>query len=66
MIGRILADDIAVARARRAARAQAAAQFAWAHVLSDYGRELAMLGGYAPAGDVAVQPEIAVDAARQL
>lgn len=66
MMGRILTDDIAVARARRAARAQAAARFAWAHVLSDYERELAMLGGYVLADDTIVRPDIAIGVAHQL
>lgn len=65
MIGRILTDDIAVVRAGKAARARAAALFAWTHVLSGYERELAVLGSYAQAGDMAVRPEIAVGAARQ-
>lgn len=66
MIGRILTDDIAVARARRAARARAVTSFAWAQVLSDYERELAMLGGYALPDDAIVQPEIATGVAQQV
>jgi len=46
MIERILADDIAVARAGRAARMRAA-DFNWADILSEYERELAMLGDFA-------------------
>lgn len=66
MIGRILMDDIAVARARRAARAQAAARFAWAHVLADYERELATLGGYTLPEDVVAVPEVAAGTAQQV
>ncbi|TMJ02050.1 MAG: glycosyltransferase family 1 protein [Alphaproteobacteria bacterium] len=46
MMERILADDLAVARARAAARLRAAADFDWADILSQYERELAALGGY--------------------
>ncbi len=45
MIERILGDDIAVARAAKAARLRAA-EFGWADVLAAYERELAALGGY--------------------
>jgi glycosyltransferase involved in cell wall biosynthesis len=43
MIGRILTDDAAVARAGQAARARAAADFTWPIVLAAYERELAAL-----------------------
>ena len=46
MIERILADDIAVARAGRMARLRAAADFGWPDILAAYERELAALGGY--------------------
>jgi glycosyltransferase involved in cell wall biosynthesis len=46
LITRILADDVAVARARRAARARAADLFDWDSVLSAYERELAALAGF--------------------
>ena len=46
-IDRILTDDVAVARAGRAARLRAAASFAWPSILETYEREIAVLGGYA-------------------
>ncbi len=46
MMERILSDDIAVARAGRAARLRAAADFNWADILLRYESELAALGGY--------------------
>lgn len=46
MIERILTDDIAVARAAKAARLRAA-EFGWADILAAYEHELAALGGYA-------------------
>ena len=46
MIERILADDIAVARAARMARLRAATDFVWTDILSAYQRELAALGDY--------------------
>ena len=62
MIGRILNDDIAVARARRMARLRAAVDFVWADILLAYERELVALGGYRlepeqdlPVADVARQ-----------
>ena len=47
MIDRILTDDVAVARAGRAARLRAAADFNWIDILSQYEEELAQLGGFA-------------------
>lgn len=46
MIERILGDDIAVARATKAARLRAA-EFGWADILAAYEGELAALGGHA-------------------
>ena len=48
MIERILTDDVAVARAGRAARARAAIDFNWMDILLRYECELALLGGFAP------------------
>ena len=48
MIERILTDDVAVARAGRAARARAAIDFDWMDILLRYERELALLSGFAP------------------
>lgn len=48
MIGRILTDDTAVARASKAARLRAAKDFRWADILAQYETELVMLGGRAP------------------
>jgi hypothetical protein len=56
MIDRILTDDVAIARARKAARARAETSFASDDVLSAYERELALLGGY----DEVLLPAIAV------
>jgi glycosyltransferase involved in cell wall biosynthesis len=64
MIERILTDDIAVARASRAARLRAAADFNWADILGDYERELAVLGAYRFEPPKAEEPR-AVDTARQ-
>ncbi|MGZ5841881.1 MAG: DUF1972 domain-containing protein [Xanthobacteraceae bacterium] len=47
MIDRILTDDVAVARAGRAARLRAAADFNWTDILLQYEHELARLGGFA-------------------
>jgi glycosyltransferase involved in cell wall biosynthesis len=47
MIDRILTDDVAVARAGRAARLRAAADFNWTDILLQYEQELAQLGGFA-------------------
>ena len=62
MIGRVLGDDIAVARAGRMARLRAAADFVWDDILCAYQRELGALGGYrfepehaAPASGIARQ-----------
>jgi glycosyltransferase involved in cell wall biosynthesis len=60
MIGRILADDIAVVRAGRAARARAAMSFTWDSVLAEYERELATLGGFAISEKKSSQPEATV------
>lgn len=46
MIERILTDDVAVARAGRAARLRAAADFNWNDILLHYERELAVLGSF--------------------
>jgi glycosyltransferase involved in cell wall biosynthesis len=48
-IGRILRDDIAVARSSRAARLRAAQDFNWADILASYEAELIALGGRTPA-----------------
>lgn len=47
-IDRIFNDDLAVARAGRAARERAAASFRWESILVAYEHELAGVGGYAP------------------
>ena len=57
LIGRILTDDLAVARARAAARLRAAADFNWIDVLLAYERELAALGGYTLAAEGRARPE---------
>jgi glycosyltransferase involved in cell wall biosynthesis len=57
LIARILADDLAVARARAAARLRAAADFNWHEILIQYERELAALGGYRLAPQAPAQPE---------
>jgi glycosyltransferase involved in cell wall biosynthesis len=59
MIQRILTNDLAVARARAAARLRAAADFDWSDILPQYERELAALGGYALASEAPAQPELA-------
>ena len=64
MIERILIDDIAVARASRAARLRAAADFNWTDVLGAYERELAALGGFELAPPQAEQAP-PLDSARQ-
>jgi len=64
MIERILADDIAVARASRAARLRAAEDFNWVDILGGYERELASLGGYRFEPPKAEEPPV-VGAARQ-
>lgn len=64
MIERILIDDIAVARASRAARLRAADDFNWDDVLAAYERELAKLGGYRLAPPKA-EPAPSRDSARQ-
>lgn len=63
MIDRILTDQFAVVRARRAARVRAAKDFAMADVLSAYERELATLGGYAPIPDRTVGPGLTIGSA---
>jgi glycosyltransferase involved in cell wall biosynthesis len=65
MIGHILTDDVAVARAKGAARARAAKSFASTDVLSAYERELVALAGHAPIYDKSLYPEIAISSARQ-
>ena len=65
MIDRILTDDVAVERARKAARVRAATSFTSADVLSAYERELALLGGYAPIHEKAQLPEMAISATGQ-
>jgi len=57
MIERILTDDIAVARAGKAARLRAAADFNWSDILSEYERELAELGGFSIEPKTQGQPE---------
>jgi glycosyltransferase involved in cell wall biosynthesis len=57
MIERILADDLAVARARAAARLRAAEDFNWRDILLQYERELATLGGYRFTPQAPAQPE---------
>ena len=57
LIDRILTDDLAVARARAAARLRAAADFNWIDVLLAYERELAALGGYTLAAEGRARPE---------
>lgn len=47
-VHRILTDDLAVARASRAARERAATSFRWDSILADYEKEIAGLGGFAP------------------
>lgn len=57
LIGRILTDDLAVARARAAARLRAAQDFDWADILHQYECELAVLGGYTLAPELPAQAE---------
>jgi len=57
LIDRILTDDLAVARARAAARLRAAADFMWTDILHQYEHELAALGGYALAPEMQASPE---------
>jgi glycosyltransferase involved in cell wall biosynthesis len=57
MIERILTDDIAVARAGKAARLRAAADFNWSDILFEYERELAELGGFSIEPKTQAQPE---------
>ena len=64
MMERILTDDIAVARAGRAARLRAAADFNWTDILLRYENELATLGGYQLRPEQPKPAEI-VGAARQ-
>jgi len=56
LIDRILSDDLAVARARAAARLRAAADFNWTDILGQYEQELAALGGYGLAPETEVSP----------
>jgi glycosyltransferase involved in cell wall biosynthesis len=60
MMERILTDEVAVTRARAAARERAAADFAWADVLGDYELELAVLGGYVPVRERRLPVRLAV------
>ena len=57
-LGRVLGDEAAVRAARGAARARAAALFAWEPILARYEAEIARLGGYpitaAPVADEAL------------
>jgi glycosyltransferase involved in cell wall biosynthesis len=64
MIDRILTDDVAVARAGRAARLRAAADFNWTDILLRYEQELAQLGGFALEPKLAPE-QPAVGAVRQ-
>ena len=57
LVDRILTDDLAVARARAAARLRAAQDFNWADILRQYECELAALGGYPLAPERPAQPE---------
>ncbi len=57
LIARILTDDLAVARARVAARLRAVADFDWADILPQYEAELAALGGYRFAPQMQAPPE---------
>jgi len=61
-IDRILTDDIAVARASRAARLRAAQDFDWVDILASYEAELISLAGRTPA--LPATPTI-LDAAQQ-
>lgn len=65
MIERILTDDIAVARARVAARLRAVADFNWVDILRQYEGELAALGGYTLAPQAQAPPERARQARLQ-
>jgi len=60
MMERILTDEVAVTRAGAAARQRAAADFAWADVLGDYERELAVLGGHVPVRERRLPVRLAV------
>ena len=60
MMERILTDEVAVTRARAAARERAAADFAWADVLGDYEHELAVLGGHVPVREGGLSVRLAV------
>jgi len=64
MIERILTDDVAVARAGKAARLRAAADFNWTDILLQYECELAELGGFALA-PVLAPAQQSLGAARQ-
>lgn len=57
LIERILTDDLAIARARVAARLRAAADFNWTDILIRYERELAALGGDRLVPQAPAQPE---------
>jgi len=64
MIDRILTDDVAVARAGRAARLRAVADFNWTDILPQYEQELAQLGGFVLEPKI-IPVEPAVGTARQ-
>jgi hypothetical protein len=66
MIARLLGDDIAVARAARAARLRAAEHFAWGEILLQYEGELARLGGKAPVWTAPADIAPVAEPARQL
>lgn len=57
MIDRILTNDLAVARARVAARLRAGADFNWTDILREYECELAALGGYTLTPETQAPPE---------
>jgi glycosyltransferase involved in cell wall biosynthesis len=65
MMGQILTDDVAVARARAAARERAAADFHWADVLGEYEHELASLGGYVPVRQRRLPVKLALGSGRR-
>jgi glycosyltransferase involved in cell wall biosynthesis len=65
VMGQILTDDVAVARARAAARERAAADFHWADVLGEYEHELASLGGYVPVRQRRLPVKLALGSGRR-
>jgi glycosyltransferase involved in cell wall biosynthesis len=66
MIARLLGDDLAVARAARAARLRAAEHFAWSEILLRYEGELARLGGKVPVWTAPADIASVAEPARQL